>query len=530
MLKRLLIFLIIVTFSSSSIAVAEQVKTVDDYFKNPPVNSSVVVFGPYEATVNQFFGMTGSGKLLSGRSFSLLPACKTKNETVCIESLESRKLGEKNWELGVLAKNQFPESGLLNHRQYAGEDKYWQYEPFRVSPDGIPFGGIAPIWEMQKNKFSEGGKYVTSFTIDVDASSGNLDERQISVLTTINGIASVSNFLDAWNGNGPTLYKLPDDVEFRLKVRLGKVLPNLSPWLKGRMNDVIVKQESSTLIISGTPAKVTLLASDYLTCDQLPKVDEIGNPSPCGDYSFMIRKYDSFNNAFQKDARYSVGALPYWEPRLKVVGELNAWTLRTPFSLSRPVDWNRFNGGKCKRNSEITVISSNATLDSDFPPIWNESSESLEYEVVSSHLDKSNNQNKGFYSLSMPKSVATCLWGTDILAAKLEVSITNNEKQSSNVVTSSLTSTSSNFNFNVSGFNYSRHTISIKPKTGVGVEIKDVTPLAEVIPPPQELVEGNVATKVGVSNITTIKCTKNKIAKQITGVKPKCPAGYKLSK
>ena len=525
----LLTLLMVVNITSSR---ADQIKTGNDYFKAAPYGSSVVTFGPINATFNQFYGMTGDGKSLTGRSFSLLPACLSNLDTVCIESLDTKKTGETKWERGRLSQIQFNESEIIGHKQPAGNAGDWKYSPFKVDAEGLPYGGIAPIWEMKHNVFPEGNKYVTSFDVEIDNTHKN--SPQISIFTTINGIVSDSNFVDAWNGNGPTIYQLPSDVEFRLTVRLGKMSKIISPWLKGHMKQVSVNQDSSKMMISGIPTKVSLLASDYLDCDQLPKVDESGSPLECGNWEFSNRIYDSYNLAFQKDSRYSQGAFPSWENRLKTIGDLSLWFLRTPYALSSKAKWESFNGGKCSDINGLSVISSNATLDSDLPPKWNAIDKSLEFDVVGAHLDFAGKENIGFYSFSMPTGLAKCYWGIDLPINRLEVSITGGDNENPEVLTSSVSASATNFNFNISGFKYSSHKILIRPDTGTGSPISfidasneklDYYEIESDIPSPLSTVKVSSSKKV-----KTIKCVKGKVLKKITNLSPKCPTGYKLTK
>jgi hypothetical protein len=476
--------------------------------------------------------MTGEGKTLVRRSFSVLPACVSKLDTVCIESLDSRKLGESKWERGTLSKTQFDESEIVGHVQPAGSAGAWKYSHFKIDEEGIPYGGIAPIWEMTRNVFSEGKKYVTSFTVDVD--NTNMNSPQISIFTSIYGIVSTNNFVDAWNGNGPTIYQMPTDIEFKLTVRLGKLNKIVNPWLKGHMQQAKVSQDLSTITISGTSTKVTLLTSDYLNCDQLPKVDEAGSPLECGLWKFSNRIYDSFDLAFQKDQRYPDGAFPTWESKLKPIGDINLWFLRTPLKFSSKKYWENFNSGKCSQIVGTSVISTNSTLDSDLPPKWNPVEKSLEFDVAGPHFDTKGKENLGFYSLSMPKELAKCFWGFDLPDNQLEVSITSGESSNSQVAISSISSNASNFNFNVSGFKYSAHTIVIRPITGKGSVIKYIDNPDEKIEfyEMESIVENVFAksTASAVKKIIVLKCSKGKLIKKVSGTNPKCPAGYKVSK
>jgi hypothetical protein len=44
------------------------------------------------------------------------------------------------------------------------------------------------------------------------------------------------------------------------------------------------------------------------------------------------------------------------------------------------------------------------------------------------------------------------------------------------------------------------------------------------------IAKANTAAKTTAGKTTTITCTKGKLLKKVTAVKPKCPAGYKVKR
>jgi hypothetical protein len=156
---------------------------------------------------------------------------------------------------------------------------------------------------------------------------------------------------------------------------------------------------------------------------------------------------------------------------------------------------------------KIALVSSNATLYSVFPPIWDPVEQSLAYKVGSLHLDHTGALHKGHFNLAVPKNFAKCLWGQNILNAKATVAVTNADG-TNNVATSVLSQDNQMVYFKVAGFTFSTPQIKVKLITPKGEQ----TPSAIIKPTPVK---------------KTITCVKGKITKKVTALTPKCPAGYK---
>ena len=145
----------------------------------------------------------------------------------------------------------------------------------------------------------------------------------------------------------------------------------------------------------------------------------------------------------------------------------------------------------------------------------------MSYDVASPHYnpggkDCDADAFKGRYDLLLTESYAKCVWNLKdgIPAVSVEVQKTDGTLDNSVKVTGGLNTSSGLYEFSAIGFTFSSPKIKIKlsaPPT------KDGTPTVTQAAP---------AAKPKAS-VKSISCVKGKITKKVTGVSPKCPAGFK---
>lgn len=145
----------------------------------------------------------------------------------------------------------------------------------------------------------------------------------------------------------------------------------------------------------------------------------------------------------------------------------------------------------------------------------------MSYDVASPHYnpggkDYDADAFKGRYDLLLTESYAKCVWNLKdgIPAVSVEVQKTDGTLDNSVKVTGGLNASSGLYEFSAIGFTFSSPKIKIKlsaPPT------KDGTPTVTQAAP---------AAKPKAS-VKSISCVKGKITKKVTGVSPKCPAGFK---
>jgi hypothetical protein len=182
-----------------------------------------------------------------------------------------------------------------------------------------------------------------------------------------------------------------------------------------------------------------------------------------------------------------------------------------------------FNGKSLKQclstKNVAGIVMTNATVYQDGPPSWNSIDTSLDYKVAAPHFTPTGKEFQGNYQLRINSDFARCIYGLKNVPLTATVSVIGNEG-TSKIATSSISMSANWINFNVSGFTFSTPTIKVQlaeAKNEVTVELKnDATPNTAVMP-----------TTAQSPKKTSITCVKGKVAKKVTAVKPKCPAGYK---
>lgn len=145
----------------------------------------------------------------------------------------------------------------------------------------------------------------------------------------------------------------------------------------------------------------------------------------------------------------------------------------------------------------------------------------MSYDVASPHYnpggkDYDADAFKGRYDLLLTESYAKCVWNLKdgIPTVSVEVQKTDGTLDNSVKVTGGLNASSGLYEFSAIGFTFSSPKIKIKlsaPPT------KDGTPTVTQAAP---------AAKPKAS-LKSISCVKGKITKKVTGISPKCPAGFK---
>ena len=174
-------------------------------------------------------------------------------------------------------------------------------------------------------------------------------------------------------------------------------------------------------------------------------------------------------------------------------------------------------GAKCikdyNKNSPMGVTSSNATLATDGPPIWDAKTATLNYRMAALPLLSDGSKFLGHYTLQIPIEVAQCFWGIDAPKAQATISVIS-EDGKEQVITAVASSTSEYFRFNVRGFHFSSPTIKMKLNTSTS---SAPTPTPNKTSDPKKPV------------VKKIVCTKGKAVKTLLNTS-KCPAGFKLKK
>jgi|688.fasta_scaffold67727_2 hypothetical protein len=156
-------------------------------------------------------------------------------------------------------------------------------------------------------------------------------------------------------------------------------------------------------------------------------------------------------------------------------------------------------------------------------PYWISSEQSLAMDVSGIHKRADGSQNVGTFQIQIPVSVAQCMWGVDLSKAVVAtISALYGEGKASEIVTVSSKIANGFYYLNANGFHYSSPTLKVKLTQEPGKDLDKV--ISEPNQPPQ--VSTAAKSKV-IATKKTITCVKGKTSKKLTGLNPKCPAGYK---
>jgi hypothetical protein len=358
--------------------------------------------------------------------------------------------------------------------------------------------GVASSWDFPTNPHRDGFSYLAI----VQFRGSLINER--SAFNPELGFSELNGMIQPWSWTcveygtcdwlgsqiGGSSFVLPEDIEFRMTIRTNFLSSRIGTWVVGRLEKPTVDFNSEKLTISGRPVVYPMGFSMLDTQEEcLSKIETVMKkyfpraPGFCSTTSgFMTNSNDEV----------SLALFDALEGSVIQNGELGRWT------FSNAKNSNKLDS--CADPKSFSFATSNAMLYSVNPPVWDKQSSTLSYRIASTHLDKKGNVNKGSYSLAISKKKADCLWNFDTAKASATISITNSEG-TQNIAVSSLRTSKDWIYFDASGFTFSAPEIKVK------------------------LI--NNAAKAATKSITCIKGNKSK---KVSGVSPKCPAGFKLKK
>ena len=275
----------------------------------------------------------------------------------------------------------------------------------------------------------------------------------------------------------------PPSSKFRLTVRSTN---QVTGWFKARLKDPLVdiknfSKNNNRLIIEGEPVSVpTFVYTKFKN-------------------EFTPRENKWWQNNGQSNSTTGAGAdqqdifeyLDYFRPLVsdKVAGFNTLWTVNS-------TNWG--NENKCLMDSSrvVGIVSTNAMGYNGNSPKYRDGT--LNYQVAGMHyMPDGTSLVEGSYDLLIRSDAARCLYGFSNAPIQASISITGEQNQK--VATTAMTEGNGWIKLSAYGFNFSDPTISVKLSQAAAQ----------------------------VKKSSTITCTKGKIIKKVTGVTPKCPAGFK---
>jgi hypothetical protein len=169
------------------------------------------------------------------------------------------------------------------------------------------------------------------------------------------------------------------------------------------------------------------------------------------------------------------------------------WTVRT-------LEFNQANSNiqSCSTSSSQLsgVVTTNSLVYSAGPPSYNQQTQTLEYKLISPHLNADETEAIGTYDLVLKSEVARCIYGFSNAPIQASISIVG-ENGENKVATTVINEKNGWLYLSANGFTYSSPMIKVKLSQAKNQRY-------------------------------TISCIKGKVTKKVTGTKPKCPSGFRL--
>lgn len=293
----------------------------------------------------------------------------------------------------------------------------------------------------------------------------------------------------------------PKSQNFRLSIRLSRVMPG---WIHGRISDPNISYQvtnyGSRIEVSGAPAQVPVFGGNILSESlSLEVKNNVGfTPEPGSTISFA--PYQSS----------STTALSKWAKVFEDKSFANStkWMFYNLTGESVDItdncikDAGRLSG----------FLTTNSTTYEAGPPVFNKTTQSLDYKVASAHYLKDGSVFLGQYDLFIDSKVARCIFRFSSAPISATISIVT-ESGEIQVATTTVRESENWIHLAAFGFTFSDPTIRVRLAQKTTEQASN-----------QSLGKSDPKQKLPTVKIT---CVKGKTSKKVTGSKPVCPAGFK---
>ena len=177
--------------------------------------------------------------------------------------------------------------------------------------------------------------------------------------------------------------------------------------------------------------------------------------------------------------------------------------------------------GACGKIGGVQVVS-NAMHSLD--PTWDAEAEAIAVRLSTPHLLPDGSVNVGYLEIRMPRAAALCMWKVDLDGSiKATVNITYEDGSTPSIATVNGKRIGDDYLIISTGFHYSSPTLRVKLSQDNAVK-----PVENSVSAQSENKNENKASAPAVApkKIKAINCVKGKLTRKISGVSPKCPAGF----
>lgn len=306
----------------------------------------------------------------------------------------------------------------------------------------------------------------------------------------------------------------------------------LTGWLFGRMKDVSVGFKSITpttnlLRVESTAIDVPTGYAD-LTTEQIakdPDTQKVFGQCNAQTPSCVIQRpqgdrmnwdFSGIDPAMAISSIKGKGYAAIVAPYLKTFPVRNSqWSLQglTQSGFTQG-QWKNCFGDTTKFQG---IVTTNSMVYDPSPPSY--ADDSLTYKVAGAHIGYDQREVfKGTYDLAIRSEAVRCLYNFTSAPIKVTVSVTSSDGTSQNVATEAVQEKDGWLTLRARNFTFSSPTIRLKLSQDAAVVPMPATPVTSA---PVGAAPSGVKKPV-----ITITCTKGKSVKRVSGVAPKCPAGY----
>lgn len=224
-------------------------------------------------------------------------------------------------------------------------------------------------------------------------------------------------------------HPLPIDASFAISVNIDA---KVQGWLHGRFSDASaslkVQPDGSTkLQVIGKPVTVPMIGK-YIKRSEMNKdlVDYYtAAPKPLGGVG-KCRDFDDKPNCLRQQLSFGEGAMReflLWLPVMedRAVSAPTQWSVRAiPKNYAATTT-----GAACYTNNPSVsgIVTTNATSYIASPPVFNSTTQTLDYKVAAPHYLPNGNEFFGTYDLLIDSKVARCIYGFTNAPIQATVSI-----------------------------------------------------------------------------------------------------------
>ncbi len=450
-----------------------------------------------------------------------LPPCTDSRLKDCVLSLEA-KLSDKSFVQGVSIETITAATDEVGDE--ASQARY--FTPFTGDASrNIPDSGYPSIWKFPGVTHQGGDEFLLVPKVNAEFynTQGNT---AVNLDVGLFPISKIQGFVKGCFLQTRKVcvqrWPFPKDISYRLRFKSGNQIVG---WFYGRLTEPAISSEKlsdgQTLIsVEGSPVVVPIVAAWSKNTD-LPKVldDLIEREFVERGYQFGGTCYysgcrsknradqvvmDERNPSFNRGDYFQRYLLWLDVVKDKAYANKSTWSFR---SLDYYAQYE-----KCMGKSGVAgLVTTNSNAYIATPPVFEK--EELTYKVASPHYDSKGNVQIGTYDLAIRSDVARCIYGFNDAPVNATLNVVYDDGEVVNATTV-VGEKNGWLYLSAKGFTYSSPTVKVK--------------LTQEKETPQENVNSTSANEPTKSAFKrTVTCTKGSKVNKISGMKPKCPKGYK---